>query len=154
NSNMLKTLVCKASDQWVLAVLRGDHDLNEAKLRQACGAGAGLGDDAEARNAGFAIGFVGPHAAMGMKNVRVLVDPDAAQAQFWVTGANEVDHHVKHFNWKRDVLDQVDEGVVKIADIRNAVDGDPSPRNDGGILRVSKGIEIGHVFKLGTKYTD
>lgn len=63
-----------------------------------------------------------------------------------------MDHHIKHFNWKREVLDK---GVeVHVADIRNAMDGDPSPLNDGGILCASKGIEVGHVFKLGAKYSD
>jgi prolyl-tRNA synthetase len=150
--NMLKTLVFWAEDQWVVAVVRGDHDVNEAKLRAACGLAIVMADEKAAREAGFAIGFVGPQVAGGRSDVVVVVDPDAAQAQFWATGANEVDHHVKHFNWQRDVVGQ---GVdVKIADIRNAVAGDPSPRNDGGVLQTAKGIEIGHVFKLGTKYSD
>jgi prolyl-tRNA synthetase len=87
----------------------------------------------------------------GRNDTRLIVDPDAAQGGFWVTGANEPDHHVKYFNWKRDVAEQ---GVTRnVADIRNAAAGDPSPRNDGGILKTTKGIEIGHVFKLGDKYT-
>lgn len=150
--NMLKTLVCKAGDTWVIGVIRGDHDLNEAKLRQACGVGSlEMADKREARQAGFVIGFVGPHVAVGRDDVKLFVDPDAAQGGFWVTGANEINHHVKHFNWKRDATDAG--AKVTVADIRNAVDGDPSPRNDGGILQMTKGIEIGHVFKLGNKYT-
>lgn len=152
--NMLKTLVCGSKGNWVIAVVRGDHDLNEGKLRAACGLAIGLADEKEAKEAGFTIGFVGPHVAAGRNDVKIFVDPCAAQPQFWATGANEVDHHVKYFNWKRDVLDHVAAGVVHVADIRNAVEGDPSPKNDGGILKKSQGIEIGHVFKLGTKYTD
>jgi prolyl-tRNA synthetase len=150
--NMLKTLVCGGPGAWVLAVVRGDHDLNEAKLRAVAGGTVGLADEKLAREAGFAIGFVGPHVAVGRSDVRVVVDPDAAADTFWVTGANEIDHHVKYFNWKRDVTAA---GIkVEIADIRNAAAGDPSPRNDGGVLQAAKGIEIGHVFKLGTKYSD
>jgi len=136
--------------------VRGDHDLNEGKLRDATGAAAlELADDAEARAAGFVIGFVGPHVAVGRRDVMVYVDPDAAASQFWATGANEADYHVKHFNWKRDVLDQADDGRVLVADIRNAMGDDPAPEErGGGVLRESRGIEIGHVFKLGSKYTE
>jgi prolyl-tRNA synthetase len=161
-SNMLKTLVYQAEDRWLLAVVRGDHDVNEGKLKAACGLTPSLADTAAAKAAGFAIGFVGPHMA-AQRDCVIVIDPDAAVDQFWVTGANEVDHHVKHFHWKRDVLDNLPHADAEpslpgakrlvVADIRNAVDGDPSPKNDGGILRTTKGIEIGHVFKLGDKYT-
>ncbi len=145
--NMLKTLVCGQPGRWTLAVVRGDHDLNEGKLKLP------LADEKLATEAGFAIGFVGPHAAVGRGEVKIIVDHDAAQGGFWVTGANKVDHHVKLFNWKRDVLDA---GVsVEVRDIRNALDGDPAPGSrGGGTLRAQKGIEVGHVFKLGSKYTD
>ena len=183
--NMLKTLVCRAGDQWVIGVVRGDHDLNEAKLRIACGKpDLVLAEDAEARAAGFVIGFVGPQIAVTRDDVSLVVDPDAGQGGFWVTGANKTDHHVKHFNWQRDVVtakgrrllrkikaawedkpgfdpsavptgqfDWNPDEEILIADIRNAVDGDPSPLDDGGVLRETKGIEVGHVFKLGDKYT-
>ncbi|MFA7237709.1 MAG: proline--tRNA ligase [Phycisphaeraceae bacterium] len=154
--NMLKTLVCKAGKQWVIGVVRGDHDLNEGKLRAACGlADLQLADENEAKAAGFTIGFVGPQIAATRKDVTMIVDHDAAQGGFWASGANEVDHHVKHFNWKRDAPAPApgSGSEIKVADIRNAADGDPSPKNDGGVLKASKGIEIGHVFKLGTKYT-
>jgi prolyl-tRNA synthetase len=150
--NMLKTLVCGTPGNWVIAVVRGDHDLNEGKLKSAAGKPVALADEKQAREAGFAIGFVGPHAAIGRNDVQVIVDADAAQPGFWASGANAVDHHVKYFNWQRDLISKF--ANVKVADIRNAVEGDPSPKNDGGVLKVAKGIEIGHVFKLGTKYTD
>ncbi len=174
--NMLKTLVCGTPGNWTLAVVRGDHDLNEAKLALP------LADEAQAKAAGFAIGFVGPHAAVGRNDVKLVVDPDAAQGGFWVAGANEVDHHVKLFNWHRDVIAadpsltphhhadtpppphadaphaDAEESATKrlvIRDIRNAIDGDPAPESrGGGTLRAQKGIEVGHVFKLGCKYTD
>jgi prolyl-tRNA synthetase len=149
--HMLKTLVCRNDDGWVLAVVRGDHELNAGKLK------AQLADDRAAREAGFVIGFVGPHAILGRGDARLVVDADVTADQFWVTGANESDHHVKHFDWRRDLLDQLTgdrRSQVIVADIRNALDGDPSPKNDGGILRGHKAIEVGHVFKLGTKYSD
>ena len=170
---MLKTIVWPWSAEgdtegqakgWVLAVVRGDHDVNEGKVREALRARLGNavmlateGTEAAAREAGFHIGYVSPAAAARPDGTPrgdciVLADPNAAQGGFWATGGDETDHHVKYFNWKRDALDK---GVaVQIADIRNAAEGDPSPLNDGGILRASKGIEIGHVFKLGTKYSD
>jgi len=150
--HMLKTLVLRADDRWVVAVVRGDHEVNEAKLRSAAGAKSlEMADDAEARAAGFPVGFLGPHVPVSCVT---YVDPDAAQEQFWATGGNEADHHVKHFNWRRDLLDHVEEGCVKVADIRNAVEGDPAPEDrGGGTLHATKGIEVGHVFKLGDKYT-
>jgi len=158
-ANMLKTLVCycpKIGD-CVVAVIRADHELNEAKLGLVCSSTVTLADDKFALKRGFMIGFVGPQIAADRHAVRLIVDPDAAQGGFWVTGANEVDHHVKHFNWQRDVLDPLGEAAkerVIVADIRNATDGDPSPENDGGVLHETKGIEIGHVFKLGCKYSE
>ena len=151
--HMLKTLVCQSDAGTIIAVVRGDHDLNEGKLRTACGCAVSLADEEAAGESPFTIGFVGPHAVVD-QDARLVVDPDAARAQFWASGANEVDHHVKHFNWKRDVLDHIEADRITVADIRNAIDGDPSPENDGGTLRETKGIEIGHVFKLGSKYSD
>ncbi len=154
--NMLKTLVCQAGEHWIIGVVRGDHDLNEGKLRNATGkADLALADDAQARAAGFTIGFVGPHIAAQRDDVTLVIDPDATQDQFWVTGANEADQHVKHFNWQRDVLDHADAQRVHVADIRNAMEGDPAPEDrGGGTLHETHGIEVGHVFKLGSKYTE
>jgi prolyl-tRNA synthetase len=169
--NMLKTLVFKVIDQtsdarpenlanpkWVVAVVRGDHDVNEAKLKASAKAKFNIAaielvDNPEVREE-WAIGFCGPDKAVKDPNTVVLIDPDAAQGGFWASGANEVDYHVKHFNWFRECGDKLaDPRKVAVADIRNAMDGDPSPKNDGGTLKASKGIEIGHVFKLGTKYS-
>ncbi len=66
-----------------------------------------MADEKQAREAGFAIGFVGPHIAAARNDLTLIVDPDVARGGFWVTGANKSDHHVKHFNWKRDVLDHL-----------------------------------------------
>jgi prolyl-tRNA synthetase len=168
--NMLKTLVFRTDAKgpaqssgvnpaWVVAVVRGDHEVNESKLKQAVAEQFHVGvqplvDDPAVREK-WAIGFVGPDAAIKAPDAVLVVDPDAAQGGFWASGANETDYHVKYFNWFRECGDKLaDPKKTAVADIRNAVAGDPSPKNDGGKLTASKGIEIGHVFKLGTKYSD
>jgi prolyl-tRNA synthetase len=167
--NMLKTLVFRTdaagpaqqsgvNPKWVVAVVRGDHEVNEAKLKKTArerfqvGIEA-LSDTPELRGE-WAVGFVAPDAAAKKADAVLIVDPDAAQGGFWASGANETDYHVKHFNWFRECGDRLaDPKKTVVADIRNAVAGDPSPKGDGGKLVASKGIEIGHVFKLGTKYS-
>ncbi len=167
--NLLKTLVFRTdaaaptteagvNARWVVAVVRGDHEVNESKLKKAAAEKFDIHeltmvDDPEVR-ANWVIGFIAPDAAIKNKHAVLLVDPDAAQGGFWATGANETDYHYKHFNWFRECGDQLaDPKKTAIVDIRNAMAGDPSPKNDGGKLQASKGIEIGHVFKLGTKYS-
>ena len=155
--NLLKTLVFQAENDWVVAVVRGDHELNEVKLKALAGPKITMEiDEDAAEKAGFAIGFVGPHVIASCDNIRLFIDADAAAEQFWAAGANEIDHHVKHFNWQRDVLDALGENwqeKVVIGDLRNAQAGDLSPLNDGGVLGETKGIEVGHIFKLGDKYS-
>jgi prolyl-tRNA synthetase len=168
--NILKTLVFRTGNvgplvengtnpKWLVAVVRGDHEVNETKLAKSAREQFGidsisLQDTPEVRTA-WAIGFVGPDAAVKALDTVVLVDPDAAQGGFWTAGANEIDYHVKHFNWFRECGQSLaDLKKVAVADIRNAAAGDPSPKGDGGKLIAKKGIEIGHVFKLGTKYSD
>ncbi len=159
-ANMLKTVVFKAEGgkaTWVLAVVRGDQDVNEGKVRDAAGCGLAIADVEEARAAGFVIGYVSPKAAVGREDTLLLVDPDAAvgfdaakgKPAFWVTGADTPDHHVKHFNWAR----EIPEGTARVASIRNAAAGDPSPRAAGAKLEARRGIEVGHIFKLGDKYS-
>lgn len=150
--HLLKTLIYFSGKDVVIAVVRGDHNVNEGKLKAAWGGSVTLDEELCAQL--FPIGFVGPQLGAERDALNLVVDYDAAQDQFWASGANEIDHHVKHFNWKRDVLDLIDSSRIKVADIRNAADGDPSPIGDGGVLRMHKGIEVGHVFKLGTKYSD
>ncbi len=177
---MLKTRLYRAGVQWVLAVVRGDHDVNDAKVVSAVREAklvldrvtVEVADEAEAVREGMPVGFLGPTTADKKKHVHLVVDPDAAEGgKFWVTGANEVDYHFKHFHWRRDCnsvsflhytgRDQEGKHVSGwedneplVADIRDAVDGDPSPLNDGGVLRESRGVEVGHVFKLGTVYSE
>jgi prolyl-tRNA synthetase len=141
--------------QWVVAVVRGDHDVNEGKVKAASGLKVQLAPEKEARAAGFAIGYVSPRVVNTIPGTLLLIDPDAAQGGFWASGADTVDHHVKHFNWRREVGAKLDDPRhVKVADIRNAAAGDPSPRAKGSTLVAQRGIEVGHIFKLGTKYSD
>lgn len=176
-ANMLKTVVFQVDatpeeierfgHEWVIAVVRGDHDVNEGKVRDIAGCKVKLAEPDEARAKGFEIGFVSPRAAVGKPGVLMIVDYDAAVAvdaakdkpQFWVTGGDKKDFHIKHFNWQRDLgkdpvvaMGESDRSFA-VAQIRNALPGDPSPKAAGTALEARKGIEVGHIFKLGTKYS-
>ncbi len=145
----------KTAPKWILAVVRGDHDVNEGKVKTASGWKVELAPEKEAREAGFAIGYVSPKVIAGRTDILMLVDPDVAGGGFWASGSDKIDHHVKHFNWRREVGAILDDSrYVKLADIRNAAEGDPSPRAPGAKLVTGRGIEVGHIFKLGTKYSD
>lgn len=153
-SGMLKTLVMRTVEdtpRWVLAVLRGDHEGNTAKIRDAVGSPVEMADEAEAVAAGFSIGYVSPKMA-GKLDAVLVVDPDAVNGASWATGADEKDHHITGFNWSRDLPNAEKNAIV--ADIRNAEAGDPSPRAEGASLEARRGIEVGHIFKLGTKYSE
>ena len=154
-SEMLKSIVFRrvgTEAKWVVAVVRGDHDVNEAKVRDAVGTEVELAPEAEATKAGFSIGYVSPRTFDSIK-MTLVVDPDALNAPSWATGADEKDHHITGFNWSRDMANAIAAEKVKVADIRNAEAGDPSPRAEGAKLEARRGIEVGHIFKLGTKYS-
>ncbi|MFT3759146.1 proline--tRNA ligase [Thauera sp.] len=132
---------------WLLLV-RGDHALNEVKAGKLEGLKAGFRFATEAEileHFGCKPGYLGP---IGLKKtVRIVADRTVADMADFICGANEADYHFTGVNWGRD-LPEPD----LIADIRNVVEGDPSP--DGkGVLAIQRGIEVGHVFYLGTKYS-
>ncbi len=135
------------SQVWLLLV-RGDHDMNEVKVGKVPGLDVGFRfatlPEIEA-HFGCKPGYLGP---IGLKQpLKVVADKEVAVMADWVCGANEVDHHLTGVNWGRD-LPEPD----LVCDIRNVVAGDPSP--DGkGPLAIERGIEVGHVFYLGTKYS-
>ncbi|MBI3368782.1 MAG: proline--tRNA ligase [Burkholderiales bacterium] len=136
-----------ATTVWLLLV-RGDHELNEVKAGKLPGLKAGwrFATAAEIEDHfGCKPGYLGP---IGLKqSVKVIADRTVAAMSDFVCGANEADFHLSGVNWGRD-LPEPD----LVADIRNVVAGDPSP--DGkGVLAIQRGIEIGHVFYLGTKYS-
>lgn len=133
-------------NQEVIAlILRGDHTLNEIKAEKIEGVASPLtfiGEDLVEEASGAPAGSIGP---VGLK-LRTIVDRSAAHLANFVCGANKADHHLINVNWERDVA------LNEVADLRNVVEGDPSP--DGkGTLEIKRGIEVGHIFKLGDKYS-
>ncbi|MCC6676508.1 MAG: proline--tRNA ligase [Phycisphaerales bacterium] len=163
---MLKTIVFQVTGpaqsdgpapahKWIIAAVRGDHEVNEGKVKAMSGYAVQLAEEKSARAAGFAIGYVSPRTINSVPGTLLLIDADASLGGFWATGSDEPDHHVKHFNWRRDVGAALDDiSRVKVGDLRNALAGDPSPRSPGARLETGRGIEVGHIFKLGTKYSD
>lgn len=141
----VKTLMYSADGELVAALVRGDRELNEIKLKNALGCNELLmADEAivkESSGAGF--GSLGP---VGM-NVKIYADLEVAGMNNFACGANENDYHFKNVNMGRDFIPEA------ILDIRNAVVGDACPNCNGHLLMV-RGIEVGHIFKLGTKYSD
>ena len=134
--------------QFVLALVRGDHVVNEIKLSKLAGmAEYRLATEAEIlEHLGSEPGFLGPVGPK--KTIRVIADRSVAAMHDFVIGANEAGYHLAGVNWGRDLPEP-----ETVADIRNVVDGDPSP--DGhGTLRIARGIEVGHVFQLGRKYAE
>ncbi|HET6439130.1 MAG TPA: proline--tRNA ligase [Anaeromyxobacter sp.] len=143
----LKTLVYLADEKPVLAVVRGDQELNEAKLLTA--AGASLVRPAHAEEIPPLMGaHAGSLGAVRFPKVRVLVDHSLADRRDMVTGANEDGFHLRGVDVKRDLLAH---GAV-LADLRTVMAGEGCPRCDG-TLDVYKALEVGHIFKLGTKYS-
>jgi len=144
-SSLVKTLVLLADNEPVVALVRGDHELNEIKLKNLLGCDQleMAGDDVVMKVTGAPAGFAGP---VGL-TVKIIADLAVSGMRNFVTGANAGDLHLKNVNFERDFT------VAASADIRNVVLGDPCPRCDSGTLEMWRGIEVGHVFKLGTKYS-
>ncbi len=142
--SFLKSLVYAAGDGVVLAVVRGDHEVNPVRLARAVGVDeVFLATDAVVqKETGAKVGFAGP---VGWKG-RVLVDRAAARVLPAIAGANETDHHLTGVVYGRDFQGEV-------ADLRLAATGDPCPSCPHGKLSSYKGIEGGHIFILGTKYS-
>ncbi len=144
---MLKTLIVDSTDNGLVAlVLRGDHTLNEIKAEKLDLVASPLAfacDEKIKSVIGCSPGSIGPVGLM----IPVIVDRSAAQLSDFVCGANEDGKHLAGVNWERDLP------ITNIQDIRNVMEGDPSP--DGkGKLSIKRGIEVGHIFQLGTKYSE
>jgi len=135
-----------SSQVWLL-LLRGDHDMNEIKVGKVEGLAnfrfATVSEIEE--HFGCQPGYLGPIGLQ--KPVKLVVDRDVAVMADWVCGANEADYHLTGVNWGRDLPEP-----AVVADLRNVVAGDLSPDGQGE-LAIERGIEIGHVFYLGTKYS-
>ncbi len=143
----LKTLLVLGQEADVVAlVLRGDHELNVIKAEQQPAVAAPLqfASDEQIRQAlGCGTGSLGP---VGL-TVPVIVDHAAAHVADFVCGANEEGKHLTGVNWERDLP------IPVCTDLRNAVDGDPSP-DGNGTLNIARGVEVGHIFQLGKKYSE
>ncbi|WP_273203942.1 proline--tRNA ligase [Marinobacter subterrani] len=147
----VKTLLVKgeADDEGrsglVALILRGDHTLNDIKAENLAGVAEPLTmatDEEIEQTIGCKAGSIGPVRL----NVPVIVDRSAAHLADFVCGANREGYHLTGVNWERDVP------LARVEDLRNVVEGDPSP--DGkGTLEIRRGIEVGHIFKLGNKYS-
>lgn len=140
----LKSLIYAAGDTVVMAIVRGDHDVNQVRLARALGVDeVFLATDVDIEKAtGAKTGFAGP---VGFKH-KIIVDRTASFVVNAATGANETDHHLTGVNLGRDW-----EGEVQ--DIRLATNGDPCPNCATGKLKTYRGIEGGHIFILGTRYS-
>ncbi|MCN4143606.1 MAG: proline--tRNA ligase [Thiohalomonas sp.] len=149
SSQILKTLLVKASEEVegdvIALLLRGDHELNEIKAEKLSSIAVPLtfaNDDEIKTAAGCDAGSIGP---VGL-SIPTIIDRSAAACSDFVCGANINNQHFTGVNWERDVA------LGPVVDIRNVQDGDPSP--DGhGVINIKRGIEVGHIFQLGKKYS-
>lgn len=139
-----KTLIYKADGRVVAVMVRGDRELNETKLQNHLGCIELEMADAETvtQVTGAEVGFAGP---VGLK-AQLIVDNEVASMKNFVVGANETGYHLKNVNIDRDFKASI------VMDIRKIVEGDKCPKC-GATVKVARGIEVGHIFKLGTKYS-
>ncbi|MFS0838856.1 proline--tRNA ligase [Paenibacillus sp. 1P03SA] len=145
-SDIMKTIVYVADKTAIAVVVRGDREVNEIKVQNFLGAhDFSIADAATVEEAvGAPVGFAGP---FGM-HIPVLLDEEVLGMANGIAGANEADYHYGNLNPLRDLAN------YEIGDFRQAAEGDGCPRCAEGVLKLSRGIEVGHVFKLGTKYSD
>jgi prolyl-tRNA synthetase len=144
-NQLVKTLVFKADGKPVAVLVRGDREVEEVKLKNLLGvADVELADDKEVFDAtGVPTGYLGP---VGL-SIRTVADQEAAAMQNFYVGGNEKNYHLKNVNLGRDFQ------VEAVADLRQITTSDPCPEC-GGKLETTEGIEVGHVFKLGTGYSE
>ncbi len=145
-TRLIKTLIVTAPDgSPVVALVRGDRELNEAKLAKLLGGPSPLADATVVQKVtGAPVGYAGP---VGLTGVRVIADREVATIRDGVTGANSADAHFVH------VLPGRDFPAPEYFDLRTAVAGDVSPADPEGRLYTQRGIEVGHVFNFGTRYS-
>jgi len=140
----VKAVAVMHDDAFHLLLLRGDHDLNEIKTQKVIGAFR-FATQAEIEAAlGCKAGYIGP---VGAKNAKILADRTVAAMGDFVCGANEEGFHLTGVNFGRDLPE-----AARVADLRNVTTGDPSPDGKGS-LEIVRGIEVGHIFQLRTKYS-
>ena len=146
-SASIKTLFVEGEDgELVALVLRGDHQLNQIKAEKLPGISQPLKmarEEAVKAATGASFGSLGP---VGL-DARIVVDRAASVLSSFVCGANEDDKHLRGVNWHRDIT------TFEVADLRTVAAGDPSPCGKGQV-EIKRGIEVGHIFQLGTKYSE
>lgn len=132
----------------VALFLRGDHELNEIKAEKHAEIASPLtfATEEQISALGLITGFIGPQGLIE-KGMTVIVDRAASVLSDFVAGANEADKHATGVNWERDAT------FTEVYDLRNVVEGDPSPDGKGSI-QIKRGIEVGHIFQLGQKYSE
>lgn len=142
----IKSLLFKIDDKFALVLVRGDHEVNDIKLKNLFEARTvELASPEETKEIlSCSVGSLGP---IGVKNVEIVADHAVQGISNGVCGANEEDHHFINVNPTRDFT------ISQFADLRFIQEGDPSPDGEGTIV-FAKGIEVGHVFKLGTRYSE
>ncbi|MGH6631346.1 MAG: proline--tRNA ligase, partial [Burkholderiales bacterium] len=142
----VKSVAVEANGRHYLLLLRGDHEANLVKIGKLPGlAGYRLATEAELVSVFKSVaGYIGP-IGLG-QDVSIIADQTVAAMSDFVCGANEPDHHLMGINWGRDLPEP-----AVVADIRNVVDGEAAPNAEGNYQLV-RGIEVGHIFKLGRKY--
>jgi len=139
-------VIRKAGEAFHLLLLRGDHALNEMKTSKSIGQFRFASEQDIEQHMGCRAGYIGP--VKGRSNVVIVADWTVAKMSDFICGANEAGFHLTGVNFGRDLPEP-----ALVADIRNVVDGDPSP--DGtGTLEIQRGIEVGHIFQLRTKYSE
>jgi prolyl-tRNA synthetase len=146
-SQLIKTLIYETERGPIAALVRGDQAINEAKLKKVAGVeDLRLADAAVIKKVTKApVGFAGP---VGLKGVQIIADNSVPLIEDGASGANKEDYHIIHIAYGRDYKAEL------VGDIRYAAQADKCPRCDEGKFDVSRGIEVGHIFKLGTKYSD
>ena len=136
----------------VVALVRGNHDINEAKLNKVAGLTLELADPRTIEEVtGADVGFAGPQTLIDRID-KLIVDRDVTTMRNAASGANKTDYHVRNVNPGRDF--PLEGEKVIVGDIRNALEGDLAPDGSGSPLHLKTAIEIGHIFKLGTKYSE
>lgn len=145
-TKLVKTVIYLVDSVLHMVLVRGDREANEIKVKNYLKANEiRLATNEEIENTlGIPVGYMGPYKT---KDIRIIADISLKGLKNFVTGANEIDYHLVNANFGRDI------NVTEFADLSEAKDGDPCPRCENGELYSKKGIEVGHIFKLGTKYS-
>lgn len=153
-SQMIKTLVYQADENFVVVCLAGHREVNETKLKNvlSCDQLCLASDEDVLRLTGVPVGFLGP---IGMKRTdescHFLYDRSVLLIEEAVTGSNKKDYHTRHVNYLRDIqLNSSD----KVVDVSSVLEGDSCPKCKKGTLKLLRGIEVGHIFKLGKRYSE